>query len=143
MPPGSKFAPGHTTRFISPVKWKFAPPHESHTATRAPAVFVLDSGQSVRGHKGLLSARSSYIRAMFESGMAEASSGTVRVRDCSGPSFEAFLQVGNSRMNGCAYALLINWWVEGITVLTRCPSVILYLPARSFSTRGASRKGRC
>ena len=64
--------------------------------TDAHTVFVLDSGQSFRGHKGLLSARSQYLKAMFESGMVEASSGTVRVRDCACSSFEAFLQVKQS-----------------------------------------------
>ena len=46
----------------------------------------------MRGHKGLVSTRSPYLRAMFGSGMIEASCGIVHVRECSVATFTAFLQ---------------------------------------------------
>ena len=54
--------------------------------------FVLDSGKRIRGHKVWLMARCEYIRGMLSSGMKEARTGIVPVRECSEGGFMALLE---------------------------------------------------
>ena len=54
--------------------------------------FVLDSGRRIRGHKVWLMARCEYIRVMLLSGMKEAKTGIVPVRECSDGGFMALLE---------------------------------------------------
>ena len=56
--------------------------------------FVFDDGESgVRGHRGMLCSVSQEFCGMFESEMAEAKSGEVRVRGVSRESFRGFLEL--------------------------------------------------
>ena len=60
----------------------------------ADVKFVFDDEKSgVRGHRGMLCSVSQEFCGMFESGMAEAKSGEVRVRGVSRESFRGFLEL--------------------------------------------------
>jgi hypothetical protein len=54
--------------------------------------FVLPDGTRIRGHKGFLSARSAYIRAVFASGMQESKTGALKVKIFSFRSENQFLR---------------------------------------------------
>lgn len=54
--------------------------------------FVFDDGSFLAGHWAMLCGVSSEYRGMFESNMAEAKTGEVRVRGVSRDSFKGFLE---------------------------------------------------
>ena len=70
--------------------WMFEDAREGGELTDVE--FVLDSGRRIRGHKVWLMARCEYIRGMLSSGMKEAKTGIVPVRECSDGGFMALLE---------------------------------------------------
>src|SRR6056300_1696235 len=67
--------------FLASGRWMFENAIEGGEMTDME--FVMDSGKRIRGHKVWLMARCEYIRMMMSSGMKEARTGIVHVKECS------------------------------------------------------------
>ena len=71
-------------------RWMFETAREGGEMTDME--FVMESGKRIRGHKVWLMARCEYIRVMMSSGMKEARTGIVHVKECSDGAFMALLE---------------------------------------------------
>jgi hypothetical protein len=76
--------------FLASGRWMFENAMEGGEMTDME--FILDSGKRIRGHKVWLMARCEYIRMMMSSGMREARTGIVHVKECSDGAFMALLE---------------------------------------------------